>query len=262
MLEGYSNQCILVSYEAEVKQTQPIDFQKGYDICMENVTRLAENAELLAQKHSFGHAFFLYFTAMEKAVKAYYYALVHIRLLRYDDKVRKDLMDHESKTAFFYGVLLSQTMKSHKRDIPNEKPSKEAFVESIIRLAEVIKDFAILRQSCLYVDLVNHKWASPSDFAESDFVLARESVRNFISFVKDTASVLLKMPEEKLEEFFSQFTPPFAEATLLVVRGMSKDGFLAREQGEKEIAFLTHQIEKMTKQRRGYRAFWKEFFGR
>lgn len=238
-----------------------IDFRKGYEVSINHAIRLAHDADLLAENSSFGHAFFLYFTAMEEAVKSTYYALVHAGILEYDEKVKRDVRKHMDKTAIFAGVLSSQRTTEQKDfDSSPKMPTREELIESFVKIAEAIRKFRGFRETSLYVDLKKNKWNNPMDFPESDFNIAREYISRFISFVKQSSDILINMPQKKLEIFFRSMTPKLAQEMLLLLEQMFEGGILNKEEYKKLKTDIEYQIVEMKKQKRGYRVFWHKFF--
>ncbi len=110
---------------------------------------------------------------------------------------------------------------------------------------------------CLYVDHKNSEWKNPMDFAQLDFVSAKEIFSDFISFVEETSKNLFMIPKEKIDEFFNQITPPVAEILPILLKQMFEDDLIKKEEYEKGKADLEQRVKEMKKQRRGYMAFWK-----
>jgi len=127
------------------------DFRKGYELCMENTAYLMRDGDFLADNGSFSHAFFLYFTAMEEAAKAYFYAGIHANLFTHD-ALRSFLIDHQSKTAFFFWFLVGQHMLEGKMELPSEV-SRDYLVEALKGFYEALVEGKRLRETCLYVDM-------------------------------------------------------------------------------------------------------------
>lgn len=185
-----------------------IDFRKGYEVCINHAVRLAHDADLLAQNGSFGHAFFLYFSAMEEAVKSMFYALVHIGILEYDEKVKRDMVKHMDKTAIFVGFLSSQRITKQKDfDYSSEMPTREELIESFVELGKAIGEFRRLRETSLYADLKKNKWNSPMDFPESDFNSAREYISYFFH-LSGRNSIYLLIYRKKSWKMFSGLLSP------------------------------------------------------
>jgi AbiV family abortive infection protein len=234
-----------------------IDFREGYEVSIDHAIRLAQDADLLAENGSFGHAFFLYFTAMEEVVKAVHYALVYADVLEYDEKVKRDIMKHMDKTAMFAGFLVSQTMMKKKDfDTSPKMPTREELVESFSGLAEIISEFRRLRETSLYVDLKNNKWSDPTNFPEADFNDARKHISELISVTKQKFDILINTPKKTLEDIVSSMTPIFAQVVLLSLEKMFEGGILNEEEYKKLKTDIEYQIVEMKKQKRGYRVFW------
>jgi len=235
-----------------------IDFRKGYEVCINHAIRLAHDADSLAENGSFGHAFFLYFTAMEEAVKSMFYALVHIGVLEYDEKVKRDIMKHMDKTATFAGFLSSQmTMKKKDFDSSIKVPTREEFTKSIAEIVEAISEFRRLRETSLYVDLKKIKWNNPMDFPESDFNSAREYISYFISSVRQKFDILINIPKEKLEDVFRSMTPLLVQGMLLLSEQMFDRGIIKEEEYKDARARIERQMKEIKRQKRGYRVFWE-----
>jgi len=238
-----------------------IDFRKGYEICINHAIRLAHDADLLAENSSFGHAFFLYFTAMEEAVKSVHYALVYADVLEYDKKVEKDISHHMPKTAMFAGFLVSQAMMKQKDfDSSAKMPTREELIESFSGLAEDINEFRRLREKSLYVDPKNNKWNDPTNFPEADFNAAREYISQLISGVRQNFDILINTPKKKLEDILRSITPIFAQVVLLLSEKLFEGGILNEEEYKKLKTDIEYQMVEMKKQKRGYRVFWYKFF--
>ncbi len=80
-----------------------------------------------------------------KLAKAYFYAMTYVGFFEYDEKVRKDLMDHKSKTAFALGIYASQ--KRGELVYPKKKPSRQEIEKSIKELGEAVNEFRRVRES-------------------------------------------------------------------------------------------------------------------
>ena len=126
---------------------------------MNNAICLTLDGDSLAEKGNFGHAFFLYFTAMEEAVKAMYYAQVHAGILEYNEKVKRDIRNHMDKMTMFFGFSSSHKMINQKDSghYP-KKHSREELIKSLTGIAGALREFRKFREASLFVDLKNNKW--------------------------------------------------------------------------------------------------------
>ena len=250
----------LLSY-VEVEEMKAVDFRKGYEVCINHAICLAHDADLLAENGSFGHAFFLYFSAMEEAVKSTHYALAHVGVLEYDEKVKRDMTKHMDKTAIFAGILTSQAMMKQKDfDYSPKMPTRKELIESFEDLAKTVGEFRRLRETSLYVDLKKNKWNNPMDFPESDFNSAREYILHFISFVRQRFDTIINMPKEKLEDSLSSLTRLIVQNYLLLLKQLFEDGIITEGEYKKSKTDLEHQMNEMRRRKSGYRVFWNNVF--
>jgi AbiV family abortive infection protein len=174
------------------------NFKEGYNLCMKHIDQLIRDGDLLAEKASFGHATFLYFTAMEEAVKAYYYAGIHVNLFQYDE-VKKDICDHMLKTGSFLVTIGIDLLSEGKISVPDIR-SREELIQKWTKAVKGIRDTRNQREKFLYVDLIDDKWNYPLECNKKDVDEWRVLVVKYTEYVKKTAETFFNIPLETRKE--------------------------------------------------------------
>lgn len=223
-----------------------IDFRKGYDLCMQHISQLTQDADLLANKGSYCNAIFLYFTAMEEAVKAFYYAGIHAKLFQYED-IRPYLMNHLPKTGFFLMTRLGEAILQ-KRHVPARTPSRDEYIEAMKAFYESIPEFKSIREDCLYVDLEDNEWSNPLDVNEEDFGIMKDYVTKFIPKAKSMAEAFFEIPREKQKEFRTMISEILISGVTVYVENLYKSKILTKEQCERIRLEIEREIEEWKKQ--------------
>jgi len=215
---------------------------------MENVSRLIEGGNLLADNGSYSRAFFLYFTAMEEAAKAYFYAAIHTNIFQYDE-VRSDLVNHLPKTALFFWFLVSQRLIEGKIDVPR-KVSREQFIEGLKEFFEAVMGGKKLREASLYVDLVDDNWNTPLDFQKEESDTMKDYAMNFVSFVKDISSTFFRIPREMRKELPIIRDQWILTFTAWGLEGARKNNILTEQEYEEAKMELREKIQELQQRKK------------
>jgi AbiV family abortive infection protein len=147
------------------------ELKKGGDLCFMNASSLIEDAKILVEHGSYGHARFLALSAIEEIYKAYMYALNRIEV--WDSaELAHDTIHHEPKFALFVLSLLVDALRK-KIESGHIEIKKPLDIEDFAKMGEdldsAIKDISrSMREESLYVDYQKGSWLSPFDVHRED----------------------------------------------------------------------------------------------
>ncbi|MFB0503985.1 MAG: AbiV family abortive infection protein [Candidatus Bathyarchaeia archaeon] len=221
-----------------------IDFRKGYDLCMQHISQLTQDADLLAETGSFGHAIFLYHTAMEEAAKAFYYAGIHAKLFQHEE-VRDDLKNHLYKTSFFFMMRLGQIVWELKNE-SIKIPTRDELIEGMKDFYESILEARSIRTACLYIDLKDNEWITPLEFDEEEFRTMKDCFATpVLKNVKSLAESFFEIPNGKQKEFRTMINGMIVLEGIAIVENLYKNGILKREEYEEIKSDIERRIEEL-----------------
>jgi AbiV family abortive infection protein len=153
---------------------------------------------------------FLYFTALEEAVKAYYYAAFSVNLAQYKDE-KKRIMDHRGKIEFFLiNIAIQQIIENELR--PPEIETRNDLRKALLDYKKAILDTKDIREQCIYVDYIDNEWSTPLDATQENASEFKTLTTDFITYIKESAESLFQIPKEAYHEI-----PQFTRAVLLSI---------------------------------------------
>jgi AbiV family abortive infection protein len=157
------------------------EFAKGVELCLNNATSLLEDAQLLANKGSYGHAVFLVISAIEETSKAFICSGGRIEIWK-DKELHDDLISHRQKYSLFVIMVLADAFErgfSRQIQTKEKKKPKPVQLEDLEELGRdlnnTIEELWKSRLKSLYVDHQQGKWLSPSD-------IKREEVEELLQY--------------------------------------------------------------------------------
>jgi AbiV family abortive infection protein len=157
------------------------EFAKGVELCLNNATSLLEDAQLLANKGSYGHALFLVISAIEETSKAFIWSGGRIEIWK-DKELYEDLVCHHQKYRLFVIMVFADAFASgvnrqiQTKEKKKPKPLQLEDLEELVRdLDNTVKEIWKSRLRGLYVDYQQGKWVSSSD-------IQREEVKELLQY--------------------------------------------------------------------------------
>lgn len=116
------------------------NLQDGVQLCRRNVVQLLEDANILYQNGSYGHAQALTILAMEEYAKKIVLIAQKAYPGKFDDQIRRSFWDHDFKLQLALDMLI--------REFP-DAPSGE---EAASKVMDMARRLSSLKQASLYVD--------------------------------------------------------------------------------------------------------------
>jgi len=184
-------------------------YSKATKLSLENAEQWLEDAKLLLEHGSYGHASALIRLAVEEAVKAHICWFTSEKIWPIENKIVRDVFRyHRVKNEFFLsflsGMMARARFHSWKRlmeSIP--KLSQKEISEGFKKFEKMIASTDEMRHRTMYVNLKGREAVTPQEIGE-------EEPKNILTvaefFLKIVRNVAEKMPEDektKLRELFS-----------------------------------------------------------
>ena len=144
------------------------NLQNGVHICLENAKKWIEDAELLFEHGSYGHATSLALIGIEELAKALVLSEAYFSN-RELEHVKDVFQNHRFKNAIFLGVIIGMYAPTA---MPEKNAEKKALTEMEIQksaakvespLMKVLQEVDELRKAGFYVDYKKGRWCSPID---------------------------------------------------------------------------------------------------
>lgn len=127
------------------------DLQDGIQLCRRNVDQLLEDASILYESGSYGHAQALAILAMEEYAKKIVLIAQKTYPGRFDDQIRRSFWDHDFKLQLALDMLM--------KEFP-DAPSGQEAASKVIDTAHKLSS---LKQVSFYVDYDNKLgWFDPN----------------------------------------------------------------------------------------------------
>ena len=159
------------------------DLENGADLCLRNAERLIEDAELLSEHESYGHATSLVYLGLEELGKALEFSRAYFFGEELEDK--NDVFRYHKKkmrlsTGAILGPAIVEVFRTHAKERPLTKESIQKFAREtdlISRLEKAIQEAHERRKAGFYVGYENGEWCSPSN-------IRREEAKSLVDFGK------------------------------------------------------------------------------
>jgi len=84
------------------------DLQEGIELCRQNVDRLSEDASILYESSSYGHAQALAIVAIEEYAKKIVLVAQKTHPGRFDEEIRRAFGDHDFKLQLALDMLIKE----------------------------------------------------------------------------------------------------------------------------------------------------------
>jgi len=212
------------------------EFEKGVELCFNNVTSLLEDANLLLNKGSNGHALFFVVSAIEETSKAFMYSCGRIEVWK-GSELYRDVIKHLQKYSLFIIVIFADSfMHSFNKAIQPEekkilKPLELEDLEELGRdLETVIKEIWKSRLQSLYVDYQQGKWLSPCDIDREEVEELLQYANKYKRIMEFQCSNILRAPldcAKQIQEYLDeQLFPSILEQLLKNVEWLFNNGFI------------------------------------
>jgi len=216
------------------------ELKKGVELCFKNASSLIEDAKILIEHGSYGHARFLSLSAIEEIYKAYMYALNRIEV--WDSaELAHDTIHHEPKFALFVLSLLADALRK-KIESGHIEIKKPLDIEDFAKMGEdldsAIKDVSkSMREESLYVDYQNGSWLSPFDVhredTESLIEIAKTKKTEFELLCNNLMSVPIELARASNEFIDKQLIPSVRDQIYKNVDELYKNNEITKELYEK-----------------------------
>ena len=149
------------------------EYEKGVELCFNNVASLLEDANLLLDKGSYGHALLFAISAIEETSKAFMYSCGRVEIWK--GKELDDVFKHMPKYWLFVSIILADSFTHGFNKAVQTKEYKITKPLKLDDLEELIRDFESTvseiwksRLHSLYVDYQQGKWLSPCDIEQEE----------------------------------------------------------------------------------------------
>jgi AbiV family abortive infection protein len=173
----------------------------GIELCFDNSDRLLQDARILLENSSYGHARFLVLSAIEEVSKAFMYAIS--RAEAYETKeLRDDVISHSMKLGyFFFFIGAMEKPKKERREKVNRPLDIEDFRELGKGLEKLNREFLECRVQSLYVDYIKGKWFSPFEVSRVDTKLWIEYAEKYKKIIEGMCKNILTAPKHIIIEY-------------------------------------------------------------
>lgn len=161
------------------------NLKNGVHICLENAQKLIEDAELLFEHESYGHATSLALIGIEEMAKALVLSEAYFSN-RELDHVNDIFYSHRVKNAVFLGFIVASHVSigspeanvKEKTLTAREIQKSAANIERPLR--KVLQEVDELRKAGLYVDYKKERWCSPVDIKRGEAKFHVELGKKFL----------------------------------------------------------------------------------
>ncbi|MFB0514388.1 MAG: AbiV family abortive infection protein [Candidatus Bathyarchaeia archaeon] len=173
------------------------NLKNGVHICLENAQKLIEDAELLFEHESYGHATSLALIGIEEMAKALVLSEAY-----FSNRELEHVMDvfyrHRVKNAVFLGAIVAmyapigtrKTNAEKKALTAREIQKSAAKVES--PLMKVLQEVDELRKVGLYVDYKKERWCSPVDIIREEAKFHVEFGKRFLAELSSKCKMFIE----------------------------------------------------------------------
>ena len=156
----------------------------GVDLCLKNAKKLIEDAELLFEHESYGHATSFVYLGLEELAKALGYSGAYFFDEEFEE-VKDVFRSHKTKMALFTGGILAttgtidRTFKRYAKEKTLSKEDKKFATDLEPLLKKILQEANELKKAGFYVDYnyKNEEWCSPFD-------IKREDTKSLVDFGK------------------------------------------------------------------------------
>ena len=192
------------------------NLEKGVKLCLKNARRLIEDANLLIDNGSFGHALFFLITSIEEVSKAFMYTSSRLESQKIEEL--KEVYRHDIKCMYYLSFILGQLILIYGKT--REKyEGKPLDIDDFFILGEdltsSLEEMLALREWSLYVDFEDGEWFSPFDIKHKDVTTLVAFAENHLKNIERLCEILLKIPSDlltQLKEYIEkQLVPSYLE---------------------------------------------------
>ena len=164
---------------------------------MENAQKFIEDAELLFEHKSYGHATSLALVGIEEMAKALALSEAYFSN-RELEHVKDFFYNHRVKNAVFLGVIIGMYAPI---GTPKKNADKKALTATEIQksaakvespLMKVLQEVDELRKAGLYVDYKNERWCSPVDIKREEAKYHIELGKKFLGDLSSMCKMLIE----------------------------------------------------------------------
>jgi len=175
--------------------------KKGVELCLDNVNKLIEDAEILFRRRSYGHSVFLAYSAIEETSKAYMYALSRIESSKPNEL--EQVKHHGPKLDLFMGLHVMESIGRAMEKGP-QKPDRPLDVKDFQEMGRDFDSLAgeiwNLRLQGLYVDYRERRWLSPSDMKRKDAKYWLEYAKEYKKKIEPVCRNIVNAPKNILKQ--------------------------------------------------------------
>lgn len=176
--------------------------KEGVELCLDNVDKLIEDAEILFRRRSYGHSVFLAYSAIEEMSKAFMYAMSRIESSKPSEF--ENVKKHGAKFDVFVGsqIIMDSIGRAiergpHKPDRPLDVKDFQEMEKDIDSLSQEVWN---LRLQSLYVDYRRGKWFAPSDMTRKDAKYWIEHAKKYKKSKEPLCRNIVSVPDDKLDQ--------------------------------------------------------------
>lgn len=200
--------------EGKILSDRPSLYSKAAKLSLENAEQWIEDAKLLMEHSSFGHASALLRFALEETAKAYICWFTSEGIWPLENKPIKDVFQyHRAKNQVILGLLsyviwLSKRNFSLKRAIEEmPEPSDEEILEAYEEFEVMVTGAEKMRQRAIYVNvnLEKKKVAAPPSIEEKEPDNLLKLAEYFVRIVRHYMEKFPEKDKAKLREIFAMW---------------------------------------------------------
>ena len=190
----------------------------GVDLCLKNAKKLIEDAELLFEHESYGHATSFVYLGLEEVAKALSCSGAYFENKEFED-VKDVFRYHRTKMALLIGAILSRQIAIGKEFKVSEKEkvlTKEAIQKFAMdlepQLMKIVQEADERRKAGFYVDYKNGKWYSPFDIKREEAKFLVDFGKRWLEEIGSICGTLIKFAPFRLKLYFEVLKPALKRA--------------------------------------------------
>lgn len=187
-------------------------FRRGSDLGLRNSEIWLEDADLLMEHKSYGHAYALLTFADEELIKAFIFWVLAEGIIDLDLNSAQKLfrrLDHSEKHIIIRNLIMGFALDREisEKGIEKLEKLKEQYSrlsKEIGRSKEIRRCRERLRQKAIYVDLKKGELQSPDKISKEMVVSLRDGVLRRLEFIRNLISVPEPVKKKIVEAFKEQ----------------------------------------------------------
>ena len=206
--------------------------KRGVELCLDNVDKLIEDAEILFQRRNYGHSVFLAYSAIEETSKAFMYAMFRIESPKPNEL--EQVKRHDAKFDFFMALQIVEIIGRAMERGP-QKPDRPLDIKDFQEMERdydsLSGDVWNLRLQSLYVDYRKGRWFSPSDITRKDAEEWIEYANKYKMKIEPVCRNIVNVPKNILKRSMEYVNFVLENLSKAVLEQFFKNAELAYKNG-------------------------------